>query len=60
MRKLLRALILTRKVKVEGRDATVSGMYPRIIVHANQHMGQMIAYAAMNGIVPPWSKPGTE
>jgi uncharacterized damage-inducible protein DinB len=51
---------LTRKVKVEGRDATVDGMYLRIIVHANEHMGQLIAYARMNGIVPPWSKPGTE
>ena len=36
---------------------TVDGMYLRIIVHANEHMGQSIAYARMNGIVPPWSKP---
>lgn len=47
---------LQRKVKVAGRDATVDGMYLRIIVHANEHMGQLIAYARMNGIVPPWSK----
>ncbi len=46
---------LQRKVKVSGRDATVDGMYLRIIVHANEHMGQLIAYARMNGIVPPWS-----
>lgn len=46
---------LARKVKVNGRDATVDGMYLRIIVHANEHMGQLIAYARMNGIVPPWS-----
>lgn len=51
---------LTRKVKVENRDATVDGMYLRIIVHANEHMGQLVAYARMNGIVPPWSKPGAE
>jgi len=38
------------------RDATVDGMYLRIIVHDNEHMGQLIAYARMNGIVPPWSK----
>jgi uncharacterized damage-inducible protein DinB len=25
-------------------------------VHDNEHMGQLIAYARMNGIVPPWSK----
>jgi len=47
---------LQRKVKVNGRDATVDGMYLRIIVHANEHMGQLVAYARMNGIVPPWSK----
>ncbi len=49
-----------RKVKIFGRDATVDGMYLRIIIHANEHMGQLIAYARMNGIVPPWSKPGSE
>src|SRR5271156_186315 len=47
---------LQRKVKIEGRDATVDGMYLRIIVHANEHMGQLIAYARMTGVVPPWSK----
>ena len=47
---------LQRKVKVAGRDATVDGMYLRIIVHANEHMGQLVAYARMNGIVPPWSE----
>jgi uncharacterized damage-inducible protein DinB len=47
---------MTRKVKVLGRDATVDGMYLRIIVHANEHMGQLVAYARMTGVVPPWSK----
>jgi uncharacterized damage-inducible protein DinB len=41
---------LARRVKIEGRDATVDGMYLRIIVHANEHMGQLIAYARVNGI----------
>jgi len=48
---------LQRKVKIYGRDATVDGMYLRIIVHANEHMGQLIAYARMTGVVPPWSDP---
>jgi uncharacterized damage-inducible protein DinB len=43
---------LQRKVKINDRDATVDGMYLRIIVHANEHMGQLIAYARMSGIVP--------
>jgi uncharacterized damage-inducible protein DinB len=47
---------LERKVKIEGRDATVDGMYLRIIVHANEHMGQLVAYARMTGVVPSWSK----
>jgi uncharacterized damage-inducible protein DinB len=47
---------LQRKVKVNKRDATMEGMYLRIIVHANEHMGQLVAYARMNGIVPPWSE----
>jgi uncharacterized damage-inducible protein DinB len=47
---------LQRKVKVNGQDATVDGMYLRIIVHANEHMGQLIAYARMSGVVPPWAK----
>jgi uncharacterized damage-inducible protein DinB len=47
---------LRRKIKIEGREADVDGMYLRIIVHANEHMGQLVAYARMNGIVPPWSE----
>jgi uncharacterized damage-inducible protein DinB len=45
-----------RKVHIADRDATVDGMYLRIIVHANEHMGQVVAYARMSGITPPWSK----
>lgn len=47
---------LQRKVHIADRDATVDGMYLRIIIHANEHMGQLIAYARMTGVVPPWSK----
>jgi uncharacterized damage-inducible protein DinB len=47
---------LQRKVHIVDRDATVDGMYLRIIVHANEHMGQLVAYARMTGVVPPWSK----
>lgn len=44
-----------RKVKVGTYEGTVDGMYMRIIVHANEHMGQAIAYARMAGFAPPWS-----
>ena len=47
---------LERKVHIADRDATVDGIYLRIIVHANEHMGQLVAYARMTGVTPPWSK----
>jgi len=47
---------LERKVHIADRDAKVDGMYLRIIVHANEHMGQLVAYARMTGVVPPWAK----
>jgi uncharacterized damage-inducible protein DinB len=48
---------LQRRVKIQGKTVPVDGMYLRIIVHDNEHLGQLIAYARINGIVPPWSKP---
>jgi len=38
----------------------VDGIYLRIIVHANEHTGQLIAYARMTGVVTPWSKKSNE
>lgn len=52
----LKPVDFQRPVKIAGRDATVDGMYLRIIVHANEHMGQLIAYARMNGVAPPWTE----
>lgn len=46
---------LQRKVEVAKRSATVDGLYLRIIVHANEHMGQLIAYSRMSGVKPPWA-----
>jgi uncharacterized damage-inducible protein DinB len=47
---------LARRLKHNGVDATVDGMYLRILVHANEHMGQAVAYARMAGFAPPWAK----
>jgi len=47
---------LERKVKTFAGDATVDGVYLRVIIHANEHMGQLVAYARMTGVVPPWTK----
>jgi uncharacterized damage-inducible protein DinB len=45
-----------KTVKLFGRDVTVDGVLLRILLHCNEHMGQSIAYARMNGVVPPWSQ----
>ena len=47
---------LERKVQFFGKDASVDAVYLRIIVHANEHMGQLVAYARMTGVAPPWTK----
>lgn len=47
---------LERKVHIADRDATADGIYLRILLHANEHMGQLVAYARMTGVAPPWSK----
>ena len=46
---------LQRKVHIYDRDATVDGIYLRILVHDNEHMGQLVAYARMTGVKPPWT-----
>jgi uncharacterized damage-inducible protein DinB len=47
---------LERKVTIFKRDSTAENVYLRVLVHANEHMGQLIGYARMSGVVPPWSK----
>lgn len=39
-----------------GRKTTNRGIYLRIFAHCNEHMGQLVAYARVNGITPPWSR----
>jgi uncharacterized damage-inducible protein DinB len=45
-----------KRVSFFGRDTTTENVYIRLLVHNHEHMGQSIAYARLNGIVPPWSK----
>jgi uncharacterized damage-inducible protein DinB len=47
---------MRRKVKTFAGEATVADVYQRILIHNNEHMGQLVAYARVNGIVPPWSQ----
>lgn len=39
-----------------GMKTTVRGGYLLLLSHAHEHLGQSIAYARSNSVVPPWSK----
>jgi uncharacterized damage-inducible protein DinB len=47
---------LDHKIKLFGHEATVRDAMMVIASHAHEHLGQSIAYARSNGVVPPWSK----
>ncbi len=42
--------------KLFGRDFTVMETGLGMTADLHEHLGQLIAYARMNGITPPWSK----
>ncbi len=48
---------LTRDVDFFGTPAPMGGVFASIDTHIAEHLGQTIAYARVNGIVPPWSQP---
>jgi uncharacterized damage-inducible protein DinB len=43
-------------VKLFGRDMTKEGAVRFLFGDQHEHLGQSIAYARTNGVVPPWSK----
>lgn len=38
-----------------GMKTTRRGAFLLLLSHAHEHLGQSIAYARMNGVVPPWT-----
>jgi uncharacterized damage-inducible protein DinB len=48
---------LEKRVDFFGTERTVRAVLLRMLVHMHEHMGQSVAYARVNGIVPPWSRP---
>jgi uncharacterized damage-inducible protein DinB len=38
-----------------GPDANEGDVIYLMVVHAHEHLGQSIAYARANGVVPPWT-----
>src|SRR5215469_9817637 len=47
---------LQAPVKLFGRDWTKQDALMHILEDQHEHLGQSIAYARSNGVVPPWSK----
>jgi uncharacterized damage-inducible protein DinB len=47
---------LQTQVKLFGEDMTKQGAVMLILGDQHEHLGQSIAYARTNGVVPPWSK----
>jgi len=47
---------LQAPVKLFGRDMTKQGALMLILEDQHEHLGQSIAYARTNGVMPPWSK----
>ncbi|MDX1494957.1 MAG: DinB family protein [Longimicrobiales bacterium] len=39
-----------------GREVGEWAVLLQLVTHMNEHLGQSIAYARMNGVVPPWSR----
>jgi len=46
---------LEKKVTLFGRETTVRDALLALALHQHEHLGQSVAYARMNNIVPPWT-----
>ena len=47
---------LQTTVKLFGRDWTKQDALMHVLEDQHEHLGQSIAYARSNGVVPPWSR----
>jgi len=47
---------LDKQVKLMGREVSQRLVLMATQFHSAEHLGQAIAYARINGVVPPWSK----
>ena len=46
---------LEKEIDYFGHKSTIRGALFGFAAHMHEHLGQSIAYARMNGIVPPWT-----
>ena len=47
---------LATKTELYGREVESWAVLLQLMTHMNEHLGQAIAYARMNRVVPPWSR----
>lgn len=46
---------LEKKIDLFGHEMTTRNAMITVLNHMHEHLGQSIAYARMNGVVPPWT-----
>ena len=46
---------MNKRTKLFGKETTYRNVFITVITHMHEHLGQSIAYARMNNIVPPWT-----
>jgi uncharacterized damage-inducible protein DinB len=46
---------LDQRVQIFGQDMSKREGLILLVTHMHEHLGQAVAYARMNGVVPPWS-----
>ena len=47
---------LDAEIDMFGQKNTTRGLWIATLTHLHEHLGQLIAYARSNKVVPPWSK----
>jgi uncharacterized damage-inducible protein DinB len=47
---------LQEKTEMYGNTVNGQAVLMQLVTHKSEHVGQSIAYARMNGVVPPWSE----
>jgi uncharacterized damage-inducible protein DinB len=46
---------LEKQTTMFGQQTSYGNVYLFGVAHVHEHLGQLIAYARLNGVVPPWS-----
>jgi hypothetical protein len=47
---------LSKSTLLYGRTVPRWAVMIQLVAHMNEHLGQSIAYARSNNVVPPWSR----